>query len=138
MKHVTTRTIVFTMGIVLGITSFVRADGDDRPLWSETELVRVAKGLDSGMVVVEYDEPYRFDITRDPNRHLAFGGYGAHFCLGANLARWEMRASLRALLPLLPELELVGDPLRVAHLHVGGIQQLSVRHAPTAAAQTAA
>ncbi len=85
-----------------------------------------------------FDEPYRFDITRDPNRHLAFGGYGAHFCLGANLARWEMRASLRALLPLLPELELVGDPLRVAHLHVGGIQQLSVRHAPTAAAQTAA
>ena len=45
-----------------------------------------------------FADPYRFDITRSPNYHQAFG-HGAHFCLGANLARWELRAALRALFP---------------------------------------
>jgi len=73
-----------------------------------------------------FDDPYRFDITRNPNHHLAFGGYGAHFCLGANLARWELRSALRALLPVLPRLELAGDPGRVANLHVAAIHRLPV------------
>ena len=69
-----------------------------------------------------FDEPYRFDITRSPNYHQAFG-HGAHFCLGANLARWELRATLRALIPLLPRLELVGDPTRFGMLHLGIVQR---------------
>ncbi len=76
-----------------------------------------------------FDEPYRFDITRKPNRHLAFGGYGAHFCLGANLARAEHRAALRALAPLLPKMELAGQPERCPFLHVPAIHRLEVRAA---------
>jgi len=76
-----------------------------------------------------FEDAYRFDITRDPNRHLAFGGYGAHFCLGANLARWELRAALRALLPILPDFESAGAPERVPNLHVAAIHRLPVRAA---------
>ncbi len=76
-----------------------------------------------------FDDPYRFDITRKPNRHLAFGGYGAHFCLGANLARWELRAALRALAPVLPQMELASGPERCPNLHVSAIHRLEVRAA---------
>ena len=76
-----------------------------------------------------FDEPYNFDITRTPNRHLAFGGYGAHFCLGANLARWELRAALRALAPVLPQMELVNGPERCPNLHVSAIHRLEVQAA---------
>ena len=75
-----------------------------------------------------FKDPYTFDITRSPNYHQAFG-HGAHFCLGANLARWELRAALRALVPVLPRLRLVGDPQRIGHLHVGIVkhQTLSLK-----------
>jgi cholest-4-en-3-one 26-monooxygenase len=75
-----------------------------------------------------FANPYEFDIERDPNDHFAFGGYGEHFCLGANLARWEMRSLLRALLPVLPRLEVAAPPERLAgQLHLGGIKRLMVR-----------
>ncbi len=77
-----------------------------------------------------FDAPYTFDIGRDPNDHFAFGGYGEHFCLGAHLARWEMRAIFHALLPVLPTLELASEPELVAgSLHVGGIKRMMVRAA---------
>ncbi|MAG30809.1 MAG: hypothetical protein CL908_07970 [Deltaproteobacteria bacterium] len=76
-----------------------------------------------------FEEPYRFDITRNPNHHLAFGGYGAHFCLGANLARWELRAALRALAPMLPQMQLAGGLERCPNLHVAAIHRLDVRAA---------
>ncbi len=76
-----------------------------------------------------FPDPYRFDITRRPNHHLAFGGFGAHFCLGANLARWELRAALRALIPVLPRFESAGVPERVPNLHVSAIHRLPVRAA---------
>jgi len=82
-----------------------------------------------------FPDPYKFDITRDPNPHFAFGGYGEHFCLGANLARWELRTMIRELLPLLPDMELAGEPdLVAASLHVGGIKRLPVRYKRTVAA----
>ncbi|MGI8422950.1 MAG: cytochrome P450 [Chloroflexota bacterium] len=85
-----------------------------------------------------FRDPYRFDVARDPNPHFAFGGYGEHFCLGANLARWELRTMLRELLPMLPQLELAGEAQLVASsLHVGGIKRLPVRYHPSAAAATA-
>jgi cholest-4-en-3-one 26-monooxygenase len=75
-----------------------------------------------------FEDAYTFDIERSPNEHFAFGGYGEHFCLGANLARWEMRSLLRALIPVLPRMELAAEPERLAgQLHVGGIKRLMVR-----------
>jgi cholest-4-en-3-one 26-monooxygenase len=95
----------------------------------------IRKGEDVGMFYPSanrdeaiFPDPYRFDVGRQPNHHLAFG-HGAHFCLGANLARQELRAMLSALLPLLPDLELAGEPERVPHLHVGGVKRLLVRRA---------
>jgi cholest-4-en-3-one 26-monooxygenase len=73
-----------------------------------------------------FAEPYRFDITRSPNYHVAFG-HGVHFCLGANLARWELRACLRALAPLLPRLELTGGATRYGFLHLGIVQHQGIR-----------
>ena len=76
-----------------------------------------------------FPDPYKFDIRRDPNDHFAFGGYGEHFCLGANLARWEMRSIFHSLLPILPDLELAGEPEMVpSSLHVGGIKRQMVRY----------
>ena len=76
-----------------------------------------------------FEDPYKFDITRAENDHFAFGGYGEHFCLGANLARWEMRSIFHALRPVLPQLELVAPPENViAFLHVGGIKRQMVRY----------
>lgn len=72
-----------------------------------------------------FDDPERFDIGRDPNDHLAFG-HGHHFCLGANLARWEMRALFAALAPWLDMIEVTGAPDVAHHLHVHSIRSLEV------------
>lgn len=75
-----------------------------------------------------FDDPYRFDITREHNPQTAFGGHGEHVCLGAHLARLELRAVLRAVLPLLPELEVARKPdSSVLHLQVAEIKRLIVR-----------
>jgi cytochrome P450 len=57
-----------------------------------------------------FPDPDAFDITRDTKPHVGFGGPGPHFCLGANLARQEMRAMFRQLLTRLPGIRSVGEP----------------------------
>ncbi|MEV5880463.1 cytochrome P450 [Streptomyces sp. NPDC052101] len=75
-----------------------------------------------------FDDPYRFDITRDARAHVAFGGHGEHVCLGSHLARLELRAVLRAIAPLLAELEPVRKPeFGVLHLQAAEIKRLVVR-----------
>ena len=74
----------------------------------------------------QFADPYRFDVGRNPNHHLAFG-FGEHFCLGANLARWELRAVFRELAPHLASLEAAGPLHRHADLHVPAIQEFRVR-----------
>ena len=56
-----------------------------------------------------FDDPFRFDVERQPNEHVAFG-FGAHFCLGQALARLELRVMFEQLLTRLPDLELAADP----------------------------
>ena len=74
-----------------------------------------------------FPDPYRFDITRSPNDHLAFGGFGEHYCLGANLARMELRVAFRHLLSRLPRIEQDGPIKRTRNILIGGISHLPVR-----------
>jgi cholest-4-en-3-one 26-monooxygenase len=74
----------------------------------------------------QFVDPYKFDITRSPNDYLTFG-YGAHFCLGTNLARAELAAMLKALIPILPHMELAAGATRIANTHVSGYSKLPVR-----------
>jgi methyl-branched lipid omega-hydroxylase len=82
-----------------------------------------------------FEEPETFDIGRDPNPHVGFGGPGPHFCLGAHLARRELSVVFRQLLTRLPDIEVVGEPVPLQALGVplvGGIKHLTVRFTPTA------
>jgi cholest-4-en-3-one 26-monooxygenase len=74
-----------------------------------------------------FDDPYRFDITRDPNPHIAFGGGGPHFCLGANLARMEMKVLFEELVGRAPRVEQLGAPDRLRSNFINGIKHLPVR-----------
>jgi cytochrome P450 len=80
-----------------------------------------------------FAEPFRFQIDRSPNRHLAFG-FGPHLCLGMHLARLEIRAFFRELLPRLDHIELAGDPAWVEASFVSGLKRLPVRYAMSKAA----
>ena len=74
-----------------------------------------------------FDDPFRFDITRDPNPHIAFGGGGPHFCLGAQLARLEIRLLFEELARRVPRLVALGEPDRLRSNFIGGIKHLPVR-----------
>jgi len=69
----------------------------------------------------------RFDVGRTPNRHLAFG-FGAHFCLGALLARMQVKALLAALVPVIDEIELAGVPRLSSSHFVSGLKHLPIRY----------
>ena len=74
-----------------------------------------------------FDDPFRFDVGRDPNKHLAFG-YGVHFCLGAALARMEVNSFFTELLPRLKSIELTAPPKLAATTFVGGLKHLPIRY----------
>ncbi|MEU6714550.1 cytochrome P450 [Nonomuraea sp. NPDC046802] len=74
-----------------------------------------------------FTDPFAFDIGRDPNRHLAFG-FGVHYCLGAALAKMELKALFAELLPRLESVELAGEPEWTATTFVGGIKHLPIRY----------
>jgi cytochrome P450 len=88
-----------------------------------------------------FDDPETFDVRRDPNNHVGFGGPGPHFCLGAHLARRELAVAFRQLLTRLPDIEVAGEPVPLQSIGiplVGGIKQLPVRFTPSARVGTAA
>jgi cholest-4-en-3-one 26-monooxygenase len=73
-----------------------------------------------------FDEPFRFDIDRWPNEHIAFGGGGPHFCLGANLARMELRLMFSELVRRLPTMRLAGEVEALRSNFIGGIKRMPV------------
>jgi cholest-4-en-3-one 26-monooxygenase len=73
-----------------------------------------------------------FDITRTPNNHIAFGGGGPHFCLGANLARMEIKVMFNRLLDRVPDLRLDGKVERLQSNFINGVKHLPVAFAPSA------
>jgi cytochrome P450/nitrite reductase/ring-hydroxylating ferredoxin subunit len=75
----------------------------------------------------KFADPFRLDIGRTPNRHLTFGLGGPHFCLGAHLARLEVKVWLEEMVPYLERLELAGAPTRLRSNFFNGIKRLPVR-----------
>lgn len=76
-----------------------------------------------------FQDPYRYDVRRQPNRHLGFS-YGEHFCLGVHLARLILRVEFEELLARFAAFELTGEPARVRSNFVGGLKHLPVRLTP--------
>ena len=82
-----------------------------------------------------FENPEAFDVRRNPNPHIGFGGPGPHFCLGAHLARRELSVVFRQLFQRLPDLEVTGEPVwldPVGPPLVNGVKRLPVRFTPTA------
>ncbi len=76
-----------------------------------------------------FDEPARFDIMRSPNPHLGFGGTGAHFCVGANLARLEIDLIFNAIADAMPNIRRSGEAERLRSGWLNGIKRLPVSYA---------
>jgi cholest-4-en-3-one 26-monooxygenase len=79
-----------------------------------------------------FDDPNSFDITRSPNPHIAFGGGGPHFCLGANLARMEIMVMFDRLLDRIPDIQLDGEIQRLQSNFINGTKHIPVAFAPSA------
>lgn len=76
-----------------------------------------------------FENPETFDITRDPNPHLGFGGGGPHFCLGKSLAVKEIELIFDAIADVLPDLTLAAEPRRLRAAWLNGVKELRVRTA---------
>ncbi|RAV03314.1 cytochrome P450 [Mycolicibacter senuensis] len=74
-----------------------------------------------------FDNPFAFDVGRDPNKHLSFG-YGVHFCVASALARMEIDSFFRELIPRLDAIELTGEPQLISTTFVGGVKHLPIRY----------
>lgn len=77
-----------------------------------------------------FPDPYRFDVGRTPNEHISFN-YGEHFCLGANIARLEMKVMFEELLKRMPDAELAGPVERLRSNFVSGIKHMPIRFTPS-------
>jgi len=77
-----------------------------------------------------FQNPWKFDVTRDPNPHVGFGGGGAHFCLGANLARREIRVIFEELNREIPDIVATDEPARLLSPFIHGIKTLPIAWTP--------
>jgi cholest-4-en-3-one 26-monooxygenase len=96
--------------------------------------MRIKQGQRVGLFYgsANYDEavfgdPFTFNILRDPNPHLGFGGNGPHYCIGANLARKELTIMFNTIADYLPDIEMTGPPTRMRHGWINGITAMPIR-----------
>ncbi|MEZ0363105.1 cytochrome P450 [Mycobacterium sp. pUA109] len=75
-----------------------------------------------------FDKPFEFDILRNPNPHLAFGGQGTHYCIGANLARMEIRLMFNEIADQIPDITKLAEPQRLRSGWINGIKDLHVSY----------
>ncbi|MGJ6122053.1 cytochrome P450 [Mycolicibacterium sp. Y3] len=103
----------------------------------DTEIggVTIRKGQRAGLFYssANYDDevfenPFTFDILRNPNPHLAFGGNGAHFCIGANLARMEIKLMFNEIADQIPDISRLAEPLRLRSGWINGVKDLQVSY----------
>ncbi|MBY6413177.1 cytochrome P450 [Rhodococcus sp. BP-252] len=73
-----------------------------------------------------FEDPHRFDITRNPNPHVGFGGHGAHYCIGANLARMEIGLMFNAIADNIPDITKLADPRRLRSGWLNGVKEFRV------------
>jgi cholest-4-en-3-one 26-monooxygenase len=111
------------------ITAFQRTASEDTELGG----VRIEKGQrlvlfyrSANFDEEVFDDPYAFDILRSPNPHLGFGGTGAHYCIGANLARMTIDIMFNAIADHAPDLAAAGDPERLRSPFINGIKHWPV------------
>ncbi|WP_055603707.1 cytochrome P450 [Streptomyces aureus] len=112
------------------VVSFQRTATQDTEIGGQ----KIAKGDRVGLFYSSanndpevFTDPERFDITRDPNPHLGFGGGGPHFCLGKSLAIKEIELIFNAVADALPDLTLAGEPRRLRAAWLNGVKELRVR-----------
>ena len=75
-----------------------------------------------------FDRPFDFNILRNPNPHLAFGGNGAHFCIGANLARMEIKLIFNEIADQIPDISKLAEPQRLRSGWINGVKELQVSY----------
>ncbi|MCX5043338.1 cytochrome P450 [Aldersonia sp. NBC_00410] len=111
-----------------------------RTALADTELsgVQIKKGQRVVMLYASanfdedvFENPMKFDITRDPNPHVSFGGTGAHYCLGANLARLEINIIFNAIADALPDITKVSPPTRLRSGWLNGLKEFKVDYKTT-------
>ena len=104
---------------------------------ADTELggVRIEEGQRVGLFYssANYDEgafdrPFDFNVSRDPNPHLGFGGNGAHYCIGANLARMEIKLIFNELADQIPNISKLCEPQRLRSGWINGVKELAVAY----------
>ena len=120
------------------VTSFQRTALEDYELSG----VQIKKGQRVVMVYRSanfdeevFDDPFAFNIQRDPNPHVGFGGTGAHYCVGANLARMTIDLMFNAIADAMPDIESIGKPERLRSGWLNGIKHWQVDYHSDAAAK---